>query len=159
MQHLFKSFIIFLATGFGSGYAPKAPGTFGSIAGLGVYCILMQFGLTTYTLATLLVCIVGVPICGLTAKWWQTHDHPSIVWDEIAGILITLWAFPFHLWTIVLGFVWFRVFDILKPWPISLLDKHVKGGLGIMIDDILAGIFAWVALFLSLEGLRALSLV
>ena len=74
------------------------------------------------------------------------HDHPGIVWDEIVGFLITMYLAPVSWIWIVTGFALFRVFDILKPWPIRWLDEKVKGGIGIMLDDILAGIFAWVVL-------------
>lgn len=147
----FKTCVIFLATGFGLGYAPKAPGTVGTLAGVLLYLAFAPFSLTVYLIATLVVCVIGVPICGLTAKWWGMHDHPSIVWDEVAGYLITMIAWPFAWSTIVIGFIWFRVFDILKPWPINLLDKRVQGGLGIMLDDILAGVYAWFGVWATLQ--------
>lgn len=86
--------------------------------------------------------IFGVYICGKTAKDINHHDHPGIVWDEVVGYLLTMLFIPFDLVYIALGFLLFRFFDILKPWPIRTIDKHVQGGLGIMLDDILAGIYA-----------------
>jgi phosphatidylglycerophosphatase A len=133
----------FLALGFGSGLASKMPGTFGTLASLPLVVLLASYSsLTTYAVLTILASIAGIWICGQTADDMQVHDDPSIVWDEFAGMLIALFAVPLSWQTVLLGFALFRVFDILKPWPISYLDKHVDGGFGIMIDDVLAGIFA-----------------
>lgn len=104
----------------------------------------MLGGLPTslYLIIAVLVALVGVWICGTASKELGVHDHGGIVWDEIAGFLITMIAIPVSFPTLVLGFVFFRLFDIAKPWPISWLDRHVEGGLGIMADDILAGVLA-----------------
>ncbi|MDU0354823.1 phosphatidylglycerophosphatase A [Paraglaciecola aquimarina] len=142
--------IHFLALGFGSGLAPKAPGTFGTIAALPLVVLLSLYSsLSVYLLITILASIVGIWICGKTADDMQVHDDSSIVWDEVAGMLITMFAVPLSWQSLLLGFVLFRVFDILKPWPISYLDKHVHGGFGIMIDDVLAGLFACLVLHLG----------
>ena len=138
--------IHFLALGFGSGLAPKAPGTFGTLAALPLYFLMMDLSLTSYLLLTLVVTIVGFWICDIAAKDMDVHDHGAIVWDEIAGLLITMIAAPVSITALVVGFGLFRFFDILKPWPIKLLDRHVKGGFGIMIDDVLAGVFAEIFL-------------
>ncbi|MFQ3235142.1 MAG: phosphatidylglycerophosphatase A [Paraglaciecola sp.] len=133
----------FLALGFGSGLASKMPGTFGTLASLPLVVLLASYSsLTTYAVVTILASIAGIWICGRTADDMQVHDDPSIVWDEFAGMLITMFAVPLSWQTLLLGFALFRLFDILKPWPISYLDKHVDGGFGIMVDDILAGFFA-----------------
>lgn len=133
----------FLALGFGSGLATKMPGTFGTLASLPLVVLLASYSsLITYAVVTILACIAGIWICGQTADDMQVHDDPSIVWDEVAGMAITMFAVPLSWQTLLLGFVLFRVFDILKPWPISYLDKHVHGGFGIMADDILAGVVA-----------------
>ena len=92
--------------------------------------------------------MVGVWICDEAAKKLGEHDFGGIVWDEVAGYLITLWFVPLSWQTILLGFVLFRFFDIIKPWPIKWLDQHVQGGFGIMIDDVLAAVFAGGLLFL-----------
>ena len=133
--------IHFLALGFGSGLAPKAPGTFGTIAAIPLVCLLAySTTLTGYVLVTLLASLIGIWLCGKTAHDMMVHDDSSIVWDEIAGLLITMIAVPLNWQTLLLGFVLFRILDILKPWPISYLDARVHGGFGIMIDDILAGV-------------------
>ena len=136
--------IQFLALGFGSGLAPKAPGTFGTLAAIPLYLLLMNLTTLYYAVATVLICIAGVYICGKAAEEVGVHDHPAIVWDEIAGFLITMFMVPFSVQSLVVGFLLFRFFDILKPWPISIADKKLKGGFGIMFDDILAGLFALI---------------
>lgn len=145
----------FLALGFGSGLAPFMPGTFGTVAAIPVFLLLCSLSITWYLLATVAVCVVGIWLCEKTANDMQTHDHPAIVWDEVAGFLITMIAVPVNWTTVVAGFVLFRVFDILKPWPISVLDQRVSGGLGIMVDDIVAGAFA----LLSMHGLLFFNLL
>jgi len=136
----------FLALGFGSGLAPKAPGTFGTLAALPLYWLMMDLSLTLFIAITAIITVVGFWICDKAANDMQVHDHGAIVWDEVAGMLITMIAAPVSLLSLVIGFALFRFFDILKPWPIKLLDKHVKGGFGIMIDDVLAGVFAAICL-------------
>jgi len=140
-----KSPVQFLALGFGSGLAPKAPGTFGTLAAIPLFLLCSFLPLSGYLVVTVLVSIVGITICGKAADELGVHDHPAIVWDEIAGYLITMILVPVSLTNIIIGFAFFRLFDIVKPWPISLLDKKVSGGLGIMVDDILAGVFALAA--------------
>ncbi len=135
--------IHFLAFGFGSGLAPKAPGTFGTVAAIPIYLLLvLADSLSVYLIATAIISTVGIWICDKTSKDLGVHDHSGIVWDEIAGYLITMIMVPLTWYWIIAGFILFRIFDILKPWPISWLDKKVSGGFGIMVDDILAGLFA-----------------
>jgi phosphatidylglycerophosphatase A len=141
--------ILFLAFGFGSGLAKKAPGTMGTLAAIPLYWLFAQTNLYAYSLLTLIVTVAGIWICDSAAKKLDEHDFGGIVWDEIAGYLITLWLVPFSWQAMVLGFVLFRFFDILKPWPIKWVDRQVHGGLGIMLDDVLAGVFAGGLLFLA----------
>lgn len=143
--------VLFLAFGFGSGLAKKAPGTFGTLAAIPVYYLFAQTSFMVYSVLTLVVTVVGVWICDRAAKKLDEHDFGGIVWDEIAGYLITLWFVPFSWQALLLGFVLFRFFDILKPWPIKWADKHVQGGLGIMLDDVLAAVFAGGILLLVAE--------
>jgi len=141
----------FLALGFGSGLAAKMPGTFGTLAALPLVVLLSQYAsFSIYLVVTILASVAGIWICGKTADDMGVHDDASIVWDEVAGMLITMLAVPLSWQTLLVGFVLFRFFDILKPWPISYLDKHVHGGFGIMIDDVLAGVFAFGLLHLGL---------
>jgi phosphatidylglycerophosphatase A len=143
-----------LAFGFGSGLAPKAPGTFGTLAAIPIYLLLQPLPLWLYLLLTLAGFIAGIWICEQTSKDLGVHDHAGIVWDEIIGYLLTMSFVPFSLWWLVIGFGLFRLFDILKPWPIGWLDRRVAGGLGIMLDDLVAGLFAGlVMLLMNLGGI------
>lgn len=142
----------FLALGFGAGLIKPAPGTWGTLAAIPLYLLIVSLvsaSSTIYFGLVIISFIVGIYLCGKTASDAGVHDHGSIVWDEIVGFLITMLLLPVTWQNIVLGFVLFRFFDILKPWPIKLLDKHVHGGFGIMIDDVLAGVFAWGLLWLA----------
>ncbi len=134
--------ILFLAFGFGSGLVKKAPGTCGTIAAIPVYLLLAQMPFAIYSVLTILSILVGIKICDDAANLLGEHDFNGIVWDEVAGYLVTLWFVPFSWQAVILGFVLFRFFDILKPFPIKWADKHVQGGLGIMLDDVLAGLAA-----------------
>ena len=145
-----KNPIHFLALGFGSGLAPKAPGTFGSIAGMIIYLLILQFiPLIPYLIVLLIASIIGIWLCGKTAQDLGVHDDPAIVWDEFCGYWLTMIAAPAGWVWPILGFALFRLFDIWKPWPIRLLDQKVHGGFGIMVDDLLAGLFAFIVLQLS----------
>ena len=133
----------FLAFGLGSGCSPRAPGTFGTVVAIPVYLLLSTAPLWLYLFVTLIMLLVGIWLCDKTTRKLGVHDHKGIVWDEIVGYLITMIAAPKGWLWIIIGFVLFRLFDILKPWPISVADKQIKGGFGIMIDDVLAGIAAF----------------
>lgn len=131
-----------LAFGFGSGLSPKAPGTMGTLAAIPLWWLLAQLPLSTYLVVVLVAAVAGILICGRAADRLGVHDHGGIVWDEFVGFWIAMAALPVTWQSLILGFVLFRLFDILKPWPISWLDKKVSGGFGIMIDDVIAGIAA-----------------
>jgi len=135
-----------LAFGFGAGCSPRAPGTMGTLLAVGLYLPLERLPLDAYLLVLLGVTLVGFWVCDRASKDLGVHDHPGIVWDEIAGYLLTMTAAPGGWAWIVLGFALFRLFDIWKPWPIGWLDRRVGGGVGIMLDDLVAGLFAAVCL-------------
>ena len=137
-----------LAFGFGTGLAPKAPGTVGSIPGLLIAWFAMPYSLGVQLAIGALLVISGIWICGESARRIGVHDHSGIVWDEIAGMyLVAFWLPPdLTLWALAFGL--FRLFDIVKPWPISDLDHRIPGGLGIMLDDLVAALYA--AIFLGL---------
>ena len=143
---LLRSPVLMLAFGFGSGLSTKAPGTMGTVLAVILFYGLMLMGVAWYTAGLVLVIVSGSWICGEASKKLGVHDHGGIVWDEVAGYLLTMYWAPFTIQNMLIGFVLFRAFDILKPWPINWLDKHVSGGFGIMIDDILAGLMAAVCL-------------
>ncbi len=144
----------FLALGFGSGLAPVAPGTFGTLAAIPIYLLVAMLPLQWYLLVLLLVSLAGITICSKAASNLGVHDHPAIVWDEIAGFLVTMILAPSGWLWLLAGFVFFRLFDILKPWPIRTIDKRVSGGTGIMLDDIIAGLFACLCIQLLAFYLR-----
>ncbi|AFT67616.1 MAG: phosphatidylglycerophosphatase A [Cycloclasticus pugetii] len=141
-----------LAFGFGSGLSKKAPGTMGTLVAIPFYYVLIKFFENGYAAALILVVVSGVWICGKAADDIGVHDHGGIVWDEIAGYLLTMYWVAFSWQNVILGFVLFRLFDIAKPWPINWLDTKVKGGLGIMVDDLLAGLMSAGCLYV-LTGL------
>ena len=137
-----KNPVHFLALGFGSGLSPKAPGTMGTLAAIPLYLLCSQLSLNAFIAITVFISIVGIWICDKASKDAGVHDHGAIVWDEIAGLFITMIAVPATWQTVIVGFIFFRILDIAKPWPISVADKKVGGGFGIMLDDIIAGILA-----------------
>ncbi|NQY37952.1 MAG: phosphatidylglycerophosphatase A [Alteromonadaceae bacterium] len=132
----------FLALGFGSGLAPKAPGTFGTLAAIPVYLLCAPLAASYYAAIVLIMSLCGIYICDKAALDAGVPDHGAIVWDEIVGFMITMFMIPLSWQSIVVGFLLFRLFDIFKPWPISYIDKNCHGGLGIMLDDVLAGLLA-----------------
>lgn len=152
MKRLLLHPIHCLAFGFGSGLAAKAPGTFGTLAAIPLVYAMQFTGLLTYTIITLIASIGGLWICGYTARTLGVHDHPAIVWDEIAGYMIAMIALPFTWYNVLGAFILFRFFDIVKPGPIGWCDRHLKGGAGIMMDDLLAG----AASAIVLHGVHAL---
>ena len=134
-----------LACGFGSGLAPVAQGTFGSLAALLPWLGLRQLPLPIYLLVIVAGFAIGVWACNVASRALGVADHRSLVWDEFIGqwiALLPLLVLPASWWAIGAGFVLFRLFDVWKPWPIRWLDRRMKGGMGVMIDDVVAGIFA-----------------
>lgn len=135
-----------LATGFGSGLSPKAPGTAGSLAAV-PFCYLL--GLASLPLKAAIIVVafaIGVYASQKATDAIGIDDHGGIVWDEFVGMFITVACLPNTLAWLIAGFVVFRIFDIWKPWPIGPIDAKLKGGLGIMLDDVIAGVFALVVL-------------
>jgi len=139
-----------LAFGFGTGLAPVAPGTFGSLPGILLFWLTVDFGLNVQIGVAVAIALAGIWICGESARRIGVHDHGGIVWDEIVGMYVTLLAAPLSVTGGVLAFILFRVMDIVKPWPIRDLDHSIHGGLGIMLDDLVAALYA--ALLLGLYG-------
>ncbi|WP_329602082.1 phosphatidylglycerophosphatase A family protein [Sansalvadorimonas verongulae] len=135
-----------LAFGFGSGLAPKAPGTFGTLAAIPFYLLLQYLSLPLYLLVVVVASVVGITICGRTSKDLGVHDHGGIVWDEFCGFWVTMIAAPTGWLWVAIGFILFRMFDIWKPWPIDLVDREMDGGSGIMVDDLIAGVYALICL-------------
>ena len=134
------------ALGFGTGCVPGIPGTAGTLVGVIFYLSLRDVNLNLYILIVTILFIIGIWLCGKTADSFSVHDHSAIVWDEIVGYLITMIAAPPGWAWILAGFILFRLFDITKPWPIRWADQKIGGGFGIMLDDVIAGIYGLVIL-------------
>lgn len=137
----------FLALGFGSGLAPKMPGTCGTVMAL-VVLLLAQWLFAPlsdllYLFVVSLSAFAGIYICGKTADDLNTHDHGGIVWDEFVGFWLCMFLVPFTWHWLLVAFILFRIFDIVKPWPIRWIDQRIDGGFGIMLDDVIAAIYAW----------------
>ncbi|UJF24931.1 phosphatidylglycerophosphatase A [Suttonella sp. R2A3] len=160
LSQLIKNPTHFLAFGLGSGLITPAPGTWGTLAAVVLFLPFQQWLIGSWFGVLLLLAsfIIGIYLCGQTAKDLGVHDFSGIVWDEFVGVWLVLVCLPPSLlahwglwWCALAAFILFRFFDIVKPPPIHWLDQRVPGGLGIMIDDVLAGIFALIVLWLSAE--------
>jgi len=145
-QGFLKNPIHLLALGFGTGYVPKMPGTVGTLVGILFYLPMVYLPWPVYIGVTIALFLLGIWLCEVTANHLGVHDHGGIVWDEIVGFLITMTLVPPEWRFVLLGFVLFRLFDIWKPWPIRWFDMGVSGGLGIMVDDLVAGLYALLVL-------------
>ena len=135
-----------IATGFGAGYLPKAPGTWGSLLALPLHFFLRQLAPSHYALALAAIFFIAVISAGQAEKILNRKDPGVVVIDEVIGMLITLIAAPNSPLIWLLGFGLFRLFDIFKPYPIRLIDQRINGGMGIVLDDVLAGIYSLIIL-------------
>ena len=140
-----------LSLGFGSGLAPIAPGTAGTLVAIPIYLLMAGLHPWLYLAVTLILFLLGVYLCDYTSRYLGVRDHSGIVWDEVVGYLLTMWLVPLSLGSVVLGFAAFRLFDVWKPWPICLLDSRLKGGLGIMLDDVAAAVYAGLTVHIVLH--------
>lgn len=146
LKDLFASPMNFLALGCGSGLIKPAPGTWGSVLAILPFFFIEALAWQWHLLLIVVSFIAGIYLCEACAKYLGVHDHGAIVWDEFVGIWLTLLFIPFTWLNLLLAFGLFRLFDILKPWPIKIFDQKLLGGFGIMFDDILAAVYAWIAL-------------
>lgn len=137
-----------IACGFGSGLAPKAPGTFGTLAAVPFWWLLQMLSWPLYWTVLAAAFALGVYVCGRAGRDIGVQDHGALVWDEFVGLWIALAFAPASWMWIAIGFALFRLFDIWKPWPIRWFDRNVKGGLGVMLDDVVAGLVAMAILLL-----------
>ena len=161
--------VYWLGLGLGSGLPRRAPGTWGTVGGLIIAIPLLSLGFVPFLIITILSCVIGSWICGRTSELMGGHDNPHIVWDEWAGMWLTLLPLSYmgiadgNFWqniaqtssivAIIIAFILFRFFDIIKPPPIGWADKKVAGGLGIMLDDIIAGVMAaavWIIIYTTI---------
>lgn len=136
----------FLALGFGTGCSPIVPGTVSTLVFVPLCWLALHLPVLWYGLLTLVLALLGVYLCGRTTRALGVDDHRAIVWDELVGFFITMLAAPPTFIYLAAGFVLFRFFDILKPWPVNAADNKLHGGIGIMMDDILAGVYAFISL-------------
>ena len=146
VRKVFRDPVHWPAFGFGLGLAPRAPGTFGSLLGLPIWWFAWSYGITAYLLLVLLLFVLGVWICGESSKRLGVHDHGGIVWDEVVGMTLTMTFVEPSIISAILGFGLFRLMDIAKPWPILDIDHRLHGGFGIMLDDVLAAVYAGLVL-------------
>jgi len=134
--------------GFGAGLSPIAPGTFGTLVAMPIYLVLTLFSTIVYVLTVTFMFFLGCWASKQTADALGMHDHPGIVIDEIVGYLATMLFVPVTWYWMIFGFLLFRLFDIWKPWPINKVDWQMQGGVGIMLDDLLAAIYSLLSLHL-----------
>lgn len=146
----YKKTLKLIATYFGVGLSPKAPGTVATLATIPLFLLLSQLPDVAYLGITLGICILGIFAAQAYEETSITHDSQEIVIDEVAGFLITMALVPVSWKNISMGFILFRLLDIFKPWPIGYLDKKIQGGVGVMADDIAAGLIASVIMQLLL---------
>jgi len=144
--------VYFIAFGFGSGLMPVAPGTWGTLAAVPIYLLLANCAWGVYITLTLAAFLMGIMVCDKVSSELGVHDYSGIVWDEIVGYLLTMFLAPVSVGWMVIGFLLFRLFDIWKPQPIGYVDKKVQGGLGIMLDDVLAAVPAFAVMQLLIWG-------
>ena len=142
--------VLFLATGFFIGTVPFAPGTFGSIIGLPICFLISRLDILIGVICTVLFILFAIWVAAAAEKVLRKRDAGEIVIDEIAGLIVTFIGLPFTLKTVIAGFIIFRTFDILKPFPIRFLEKKVAGGSGVVLDDVLAGLYGNLILRLAI---------
>ncbi|MFT5102064.1 MAG: phosphatidylglycerophosphatase A [Planctomycetaceae bacterium] len=152
----FTNPLYFLALGFGSGLSRWMPGTAGTVMAVPVYWLFQPLGLWWHLGIIGVSLVAGIYLCDWVARDMKIKDPGCIVWDEFVGLWITLILCPVGWYWLLLGFLLFRLFDILKPWPVSWLDRNLAGGLGIMLDDVAAGVYALICLQLAYCGANAL---
>jgi len=148
-----RSWRHFLAFGLGSGLSPFAPGTFGTLVAVPLFLLLALLPAWLYAAAVIGAFAFGVWLCGSVSRDLRVHDPGGIVWDEFVGYWITMFLLPVRWEWILAGFLMFRLLDIWKPWPIRWIDRNVRGGLGVMLDDVLAGVVGCLILHGARIGL------
>ena len=155
-QIVLRNPIHILSFGFGAGLSPIAPGTVGTLIAIPIFLVLATFSPIIYLVSVAIMFLVGCWASALTAEALGVPDHSGIVIDEIVGYLITMIFVPITWYWVVLGFILFRLFDIWKPWPVSVADQRLKGGLGIMLDDVLAALYSLLSLHIVIWSAKFL---
>ena len=149
----------FFGLGFGSGLAPKAPGTFGTLVGFPLFWLIFNYSFGVQLIIIAALFLVGIYFCDVTGKALGVADHGGIVWDEIVAMMLVLTVTPPYWLSWVVAFLLFRLFDIWKPFPIKQFDAKLKNGFGVMFDDLLAAIYAIISLKLILWIITAFLLL
>jgi len=152
---LWKNPLHFIAFGFGSGAMPFAPGTFGTLMAIPFYLALATLNIKMYLLLLIVIIIASIWLCDRVSKEIKIHDHQGMCIDEFVGYFVTMIAVPHSFLWIFIGFLLFRIFDIWKPWPINWIDKNISGGTGMILDDVLAGIYSCVLLHILMRIIGA----
>ena len=155
-QIVLRNPIHLISFGFGAGLSPVAPGTMGTLIAIPIYYYLTAFAPVIYLLFVGILFFLGCWCAAKTCDALNTHDHPGIVIDEIVGFLITMLFVPTTWYWIILGFLFFRLFDIWKPWPISAVDQRIKGGIGIMLDDVIAALYGLLSMHIVIWSAKIL---
>lgn len=137
-----------LALGFGTGLSPWAPGTFGTLFALAIAWLMMDWPQALRISIAVAAVPLGIWVCGASARRLGVHDHPGIVFDEIAAMLLLALILPREPIWFAIAFILFRFFDIVKPWPIRDMDHRLAGGIGIMLDDLMAAVYSAVSFWL-----------
>lgn len=143
---LFEKLALCLSFWFGAGLMPVAPGTFGTLSAFPLVIVMSWIGVFYQALVLVIFVLGAVWLAGVSQKLLERDDPPEVVIDEVAGLLLTLFLLPSSWLTLSLGLVLFRFFDIFKPFPIRRLEKKIKGGMGVVLDDLLAGVYANLSL-------------
>ena len=146
----YRKLVLFLSSNSGLGYAPIASGTFGTLAGIPAFYYLSRFSWSLQLLTLMAILFLSFWACDIAGKYYGEADDGRIVIDELIGYLITTAFLPFSWPAAILGFIWFRIFDITKPPPANWFDREMKNGLGVTLDDVIAGIYAAIALRICL---------
>ncbi|MEA3545674.1 MAG: phosphatidylglycerophosphatase A [Thermodesulfobacteriota bacterium] len=146
----YRKLVLFLSSNGGLGYAPVASGTFGTLAGIPTFYYLSRFSWPLQLLTLITILFLSFWICDVAGKYYNEADDGRIVIDELIGYLITVAFLPFSWPVAILGFFWFRIFDIVKPPPANWFDREMKNGLGVTLDDVIAGIYGAIALRICL---------
>ena len=155
-QIILRNPVHMFSFGFGAGLSPFAPGTVGTLVAIPIFLLVAAFPPIIYLIFVTTLFFAGCWTAGQTANVLNVHDHPGIVIDEIVGYLITMLFVPVTWYWMLLGFLLFRLFDIWKPWPISIIDRRIQGGLGIMLDDVLAAFYSLLSLHLVIWSVKIL---
>ncbi|SDZ79630.1 phosphatidylglycerophosphatase [Desulfuromusa kysingii] len=142
----YRKLVLFLSSNGGLGYAPIASGTFGTLAGIPAFYYLSRFSWPLQLLTLVAILFLSFWVCDVAGKYYNEADDGRIVIDELVGFLVTTAFLPFSWSTAILAFIWFRIFDIVKPPPASWFDREMKNGLGVTLDDVMAGIYAAILL-------------